>query len=357
MRKFKLWNRDKSSYIDLNNQNHFATDWQGLGLGYDLTFSETETGKYVNNQTISRKEITAKLIFTGNAYANYDIVRQFVLKNNGRCILEYSFDSAEVYNPWEMGFVFDEEEAGYVFKFEYPGIDFSKSNLPSFPNLASVEWAWDHPRGWIYYSGEYEVLYVTVEKEIIDNIMTRDDVDLETAFNTYMKENQYRIYVPTTRTIYCDVIVQELPKAEMTRYHTLESNLKLTPVGNWYRLLQYIGAVNDDISVECKYPNTPIYLELSNLNINDFSVHLLGDIYATEIHFNANLTSDLTLVIDSINRKIYTKFNDRFVENWYQYIDHNLDAFLIMPEPGYYTVTVGTPSSGGNVVITIREMV
>lgn len=355
MRKFKLWNRDKTSYIDLNNQNHFATDWQGLGLGYDLTFSETETGKYVNNQTISRKEITAKLIFTGNAYANYDIVRQFVLKNNGRCILEYSFDSAEVYSPWEMDFYYDETTTGRNYLC-YTDIDFSNAYIPTFPKLDDYD-DYDNTDRNFGYSPTDGRLIITIEIPIINAIMAKYNVNYDDAFKIYMQENQYRIYVPTTRTIYCDVIVQELPKAEMTRYHTLESNLKLTPVGNWYRLLQYIGAVNDDISVECKYPNTPIYLELSNLNINNFSVHLLGDIYATEIHFNANLTSDLTLVIDSINRKIYTKFNDRFVENWYQYIDHNLDAFLIMPQPGYYTVNINHTTNEGNVIITIREMV
>lgn len=351
MRKFKLWNRDKSSYIDLNNQNHFATDWQGLGLGYDLTFSESDNGRYVNNQTISQKDITATLVFTGNAYANYDIIRQFILKNNGRCILEYSFDSAEVYSPWEMDFYLYDVTHGYNYLC-HPDIDFSNAYIPTFPKSDDYEIL---PRNFAYSTGW---LYITIEIPIIEAIMAKYDVDQNDAFKIYMQENQYRAYVPTTRTIYCDVIVQELPKAEMTRYHTLESNLKLTPVGNWYRLLQYIGAVNDDISVECKYPNTPIYMEISNINMNDFSVHLLGDIYATEIHFNASLTSDLTLVIDSYNRKIYTKSSSgQYVENWYQYIDHNLDSFLIMPEPGYYTVTVGNPPNGGNIVITIREMV
>ncbi len=355
MRKFKLWNRDKSSYIDLNNRNHFATDWQGLGLGYDLTFSETETGKYVNNQTISRKEITAKLICTGNAYANYDIVRQFVLKNNGRCVLEYEFESADTYNPWEMNFSLDYYGLEYHYMC-YTDIDFSNAYIPTFPKVDDYE---STARNFSYYSDSpYGQFYITIEKPIIEAIMAKYDVNINDAFKIYMQENQYRAYVPTTRTIYRDVIVQELPKAEKTRYHTLESNFKLTPESDWYKIVQYTGTANENIIIECKYPNTPICLELSNLNINDFSVQLLGDIYATEIHFNASLTSDLTLVIDSYNRKIYTKSSSgQYVENWYQYIDHNLDSFLIMPEPGYYTVTVGKPPSGGNVVITIREMV
>ena len=352
MRKFKLWNRDKSSYIDLNNRNHFATDWQGLGLGYDLTFSESDNGRYVNNQTISQKDITATLVFTGNAYANYDIIRQFILKNNGRCILEYSFDSAEVYNPWEMDFLSDDSTMGKNYLC-YTDIDFSNTYIPTFPKVDNYE---STARNFAYYPTN-GWLYITIEKPIIEAIMAKYNVDINDAFKIYMQENQYRIYIPTTRTIYRDVIIQELPKAEKTRYNTLESNIKLTPISNWYRLVQYEGTTNENIIIECKYPNTPIYMEISNINMNNFSVQLLGDIYATEIHFDANLTSDLTLVIDSINRKIYTKFNDRFVENWYQYIDHNLDAFLIMPQPGYYTVNINHTTNEGNVIITIREMV
>ncbi len=353
MRKFKLWNRDKSSYIDLNNRNHFATDWQGLGLGYDLTFSESDNGRYVNNQTISQKDITATLVFTGNAYANYDIIRQFILKNNGRCVLEYEFESADTYNLWEMDFYLDDSTLGHHYICD-TDIDFSNAYIPTFPKLDDYDYT---ARNFVY-NPERGQLYITIEKPIIQAIMAKYNVNENDAFKIYMQENQYRAYVPTTRTIYRDVIIQELPKAEKTRYNTLESNIKLTPISNWYRLVQYEGTANENIIIECKYPNTPIYLELSNLNINDFSVHLLGDIYATEIHFNANLTSDLTLVIDSYNRKIYTKSSSgQYVENWYQYIDHNLDSFLIMPEPGYYTVNINHTTNEGNVIITIREMV
>ena len=89
MRQLKLWNYNKTEYVDLNDERFFATDLKGLGLEYDLAFNESTNGSYLDNLKVKDNDITAKIIFAN--YKAYDDFRAFVLRNGKQpFILEYT---------------------------------------------------------------------------------------------------------------------------------------------------------------------------------------------------------------------------------------------------------------------------
>ena len=92
MRKLKLYNHDKSQVIDLNSRYNLATNWQGLGLDYNLIFAETNDGSYLENTKISNKDIKCTIIFglIFNAYKSYNSFRSVIIVNNNNLILEYN---------------------------------------------------------------------------------------------------------------------------------------------------------------------------------------------------------------------------------------------------------------------------
>jgi len=92
MRKLKLWNRDKTQIINLNARENLATNWQGLGLDYNLTFAETNEGGYLENKKISNKDIKCTIIFglNSNAYQNYNSFNDVIRNSNNNLILEYN---------------------------------------------------------------------------------------------------------------------------------------------------------------------------------------------------------------------------------------------------------------------------
>ena len=88
MRKLKLYNSDKTKYIDLQERENFASNWQGLGLDYDLSFKATDSGEYLDSMKIATKDIKADIHFP--SYTAYEKFRAFVLANGKNpLVLEY----------------------------------------------------------------------------------------------------------------------------------------------------------------------------------------------------------------------------------------------------------------------------
>jgi hypothetical protein len=88
MRKFKLWNNDKTQSIDLIDRKHFATNPEGLGLENDLTFVETNKGSYLDKYKMMNNDISFTMLFNG--YNSYDTLRKFISGNGKNSfVLEY----------------------------------------------------------------------------------------------------------------------------------------------------------------------------------------------------------------------------------------------------------------------------
>lgn len=90
VRKFKLWNQDRTEFIDMSGKDCFVTSPENLGIGYELTFNDSNSGRYLENKKPDLTDISLKVNFglIRNAYETYEIFRNFIAEND-RFVLEY----------------------------------------------------------------------------------------------------------------------------------------------------------------------------------------------------------------------------------------------------------------------------
>lgn len=81
MRRFILHTYDKSNSFDLNGDSALATEPQGLGNNFSLSYKESEKGKHLTNVTPEFDPITLSIYFNtdgSNGYANYKALLHFL---------------------------------------------------------------------------------------------------------------------------------------------------------------------------------------------------------------------------------------------------------------------------------------
>jgi len=94
MRKLKLYNYNKSSFIDFNDKKYLVTDISGLGTKYDLIkFEKTVHDLEYNFENIS---LTINFGIDSNAYNDYKRFLDFIISNGkNRFILGYDYGTNE----------------------------------------------------------------------------------------------------------------------------------------------------------------------------------------------------------------------------------------------------------------------
>lgn len=95
MRKFKLYNHDRTSFIDLNSKKHLVDEVTGLGFKLRLD----KVNNSVHDFDMEFEDITLRINFgiDGNAYFEYNKVINFIALNGKRkLILEYKYRSKGV---------------------------------------------------------------------------------------------------------------------------------------------------------------------------------------------------------------------------------------------------------------------
>lgn len=94
MRRFILHTYDKSNSFDLNGETALATEPQGLGNNFSLSYKESEKGKHLTNVTPEFDPITLTIYFNAygtNGYANYNALLRFLAEcGTSLFLLEYN---------------------------------------------------------------------------------------------------------------------------------------------------------------------------------------------------------------------------------------------------------------------------
>lgn len=94
MRRFILHTYDKSNSFDLNGETALATEPQGLGSNFSLSYKESEKGKHLTNVTPEFDPITLTIYFNAygtNGYANYNALLRFLAEcGTSLFLLEYN---------------------------------------------------------------------------------------------------------------------------------------------------------------------------------------------------------------------------------------------------------------------------
>jgi hypothetical protein len=108
MRAFKLWNKNRTAYIDLSHGSIITTDVKGLGSAFNNNI-ETLIGSGVNRRYTADRQtnfesITLKLVFGVNAnpYTDYKAFADFIGQWFGQFTLEYDVNDRIVYADVEI---------------------------------------------------------------------------------------------------------------------------------------------------------------------------------------------------------------------------------------------------------------
>lgn len=94
MRKLKLYNSNKTSYIDFNNNKYLVTDISGLGTSYE--FKKLEKAIYDIEQSFENIFLTVNFGIKSNAYNDYKSFLDFIASNGKKkFILGYDYGLGE----------------------------------------------------------------------------------------------------------------------------------------------------------------------------------------------------------------------------------------------------------------------
>lgn len=96
MRKFKLWNHDRTTSFDFNQNDIIITEVSGLGLGYSADVSNGVVANYTNE--FDQISLLANFGIHSNAYTSYNNLVKFISERDDKnLVLEYSVNGRTVY--------------------------------------------------------------------------------------------------------------------------------------------------------------------------------------------------------------------------------------------------------------------
>lgn len=97
MRKFKLWNKTKTSSFDFEQEGIIITEVSGLGIGYTPTMIDNVVVNY--KKSFDSITLLANFGIKSNAYTDFTNLATFI-SNNGKnnLILEYSVNGRTLYS-------------------------------------------------------------------------------------------------------------------------------------------------------------------------------------------------------------------------------------------------------------------
>lgn len=94
MRKLKIWNHDKTSFLDLNSNKYLVDEISGFGTGYKLIGE----GTAIHDIEVEFENITLRINFgvNQNAYISYKEFMDLIVTNEkNKLILEYDYNGAQ----------------------------------------------------------------------------------------------------------------------------------------------------------------------------------------------------------------------------------------------------------------------
>lgn len=94
MRKLKLYNYNKTSYIDFDNNKYLVTDISGLGTSYE--FKKLDKAIYDIEHSFENTSLTINFGINSNAYNDYKSFLDFIISNGKKkFILGYDYGLGE----------------------------------------------------------------------------------------------------------------------------------------------------------------------------------------------------------------------------------------------------------------------